>query len=86
MLAEHRILAKNTAAGLIIAAFSLVFGFAMIWYIWWLAIVGLVGMVATYIAHTFNDDVDYYVQPELIQSIEEQHFAHVSQTGTHHDR
>lgn len=34
---------KNTSAGVIIGAFSLVMGFALIWHIWWLAIVGLVG-------------------------------------------
>ena len=32
--------------GVIIAAFSVVFGFAMIWHIWWMAIAGFVGMIA----------------------------------------
>lgn len=31
---------KNSGAGIVIAAFSTIFGFAMIWHIWWLAIVG----------------------------------------------
>ncbi|VFS45345.1 Ubiquinol oxidase subunit 1 [Budvicia aquatica] len=58
---------KNTGAGIIISAFSVVFGFAMIWHIWWMAIVGLIGMAVTYIAHTFNDDTDYYVTVEEIE-------------------
>ncbi len=32
----------------------------MIWHIWWMAIAGFVGMIATWIIHSFNDDVDYY--------------------------
>jgi cytochrome o ubiquinol oxidase subunit 1 len=35
---------KNTGAGVIISFFSLVMGFALIWYIWWLAILGAVGV------------------------------------------
>jgi cytochrome o ubiquinol oxidase subunit 1 len=31
---------KNSGAGVVIAAFATVFGFAMIWHIWWMAIVG----------------------------------------------
>jgi len=36
----------NTPIALYIGGFSLVFGFAMVWYIWWLAIASFVGMVA----------------------------------------
>jgi hypothetical protein len=61
---------KNSGAGVIIAAFSVVFGFAMIWHIWWMAIAGFVGMIATWIIHSFNDDVDYYVQVDEIERIE----------------
>ncbi|NHX33654.1 cytochrome o ubiquinol oxidase subunit I, partial [Escherichia coli] len=52
---------KNTGAGVIIAAFSLVLGFAMIWHIWWLTIIGFGGMIITWIAKSFDEDVDYYV-------------------------
>ena len=36
---------NNTATGVVMGALLTVFGFAMIWHIWWLAIVGLVGTV-----------------------------------------
>lgn len=45
---------------MIIAGFSLIFGFAMIWHIWWLAIVGFAGMIVTD-CKSFDEDVDYYV-------------------------
>ncbi|WOA54818.1 cytochrome o ubiquinol oxidase subunit I [Dickeya solani] len=72
---------KNTGAGVIISAFSLVFGFAMIWYIWWLAIIGFVGMVATWIVHSFNQDVDYYVPVKEVEKIENQNFDKLSKAG-----
>lgn len=72
---------KNTGAGVIIAAFSLVFGFALIWHIWWLAIVGFAGMIVTWIVHSFNEDVDYYVPVEEVERIENRHFDQISEAG-----
>lgn len=72
---------KNSGAGVIIAAFSVVFGFAMIWHIWWMAIAGFVGMIATWIIHSFNDDVDYYVQVDEIERIERQHFENINKVA-----
>ncbi|MBP0603868.1 cytochrome o ubiquinol oxidase subunit I [Aeromonas sanarellii] len=72
---------KNSGAGVIIAAFSTLFGFAMIWHIWWMAIAGFVGMIATWIIHSFNDDVDYYVQVDEIERIEGQHFDNINKVA-----
>lgn len=72
---------KNTVAGVIIAVFTMIFGFAMIWHIWWLAIVSFVGMVVTWIAKSFDQDVDYYVPVDQIETIENKHFKELSQAG-----
>ncbi|MEI4951869.1 cytochrome o ubiquinol oxidase subunit I [Aeromonas caviae] len=72
---------KNSGAGVIIAAFSVVFGFAMIWHIWWMAIAGFIGMIVTWIIHSFNDDVDYYVQVDEIERIEGQHFDNINKVA-----
>jgi cytochrome o ubiquinol oxidase subunit 1 len=61
---------RNTGVGLYISFGSLVFGFALIWHIWWLAAVGLVGMVATFIVRSNDDDIDYYVPAEEVARIE----------------
>ncbi|MGK2960307.1 MAG: cytochrome o ubiquinol oxidase subunit I [Candidatus Malihini olakiniferum] len=82
---EETHMPKNTGAGVIISAFSLVFGFAMIWYIWWMAIVGFIGMVATWIAHSFNRDTDYYVPVKQIEKTENQHFDNIRKAGVKHD-
>ncbi|QLF93457.1 cytochrome o ubiquinol oxidase subunit I [Pseudomonas sp. ABC1] len=64
---------KNTGNGLIVSLFCLAFGFAMIWHIWWLAIVGLAGAVISFIVRSYDDDIDYYVQPDEIARIELAH-------------
>ena len=35
---------KNTGAGVVLAGLSTVLGFALIWYIWWLAALSFVGL------------------------------------------
>jgi cytochrome o ubiquinol oxidase subunit I len=62
---------SNTSAGFFIATFSLVLGFAAIWHIWWLAIVGLVGAIGTVIAYSFGDNAGYYIPADTVQLIEE---------------
>ncbi len=61
---------RNTSAGLVLAGFSLVIGFALIWHIWWMAIAGLVGSVIAFIIRSNDDDIDYYVPAEEVARIE----------------
>ncbi len=61
---------KNTGTGVILAGFSLVIGFAMIWYIWWLAAAAFLGLLVTAIAHTFNYDRDFYIPAEEVTETE----------------
>ncbi|WP_353846665.1 cytochrome o ubiquinol oxidase subunit I [Snodgrassella sp.] len=72
---------KNTAAGLVIGVFSLIFGFAMIWHIWWMAIVGFAGMIISFIAKSFDTDVDYYVPVAEIEAIESKRFDELTKAG-----
>ena len=75
---------KNTGAGVIISLFSLIMGFALIWYIWWLAAVGFIGVIATWIAYSFNKDVDYYVPIDVVKKTEDEHFAKMKQAEVKH--
>ncbi|MCT4371379.1 cytochrome o ubiquinol oxidase subunit I [Yangia mangrovi] len=61
---------NNTATGVIVAAMALVFGFAMIWYIWWLAAISFIGMIATVIAHTFNYNQDHWIPAAKVAEME----------------
>lgn len=60
----------NIGMGVVIGVFSLVFGFVMIWYIWWLVIVGFVGMIVMFIYCIFDQDVDYWVLVVEVECIE----------------
>ena len=52
---------KNTGAGFILAAISLVLGFALIWHIWWLVVASFIALIGGAIAHTFNYNRDYHI-------------------------
>ena len=65
---------KNTSAGFIIAIFSGIFGFAMVWHMWLPAIVGLVGAVVTVIVRTLSTDIDFYVKADEVRKTEIAHY------------
>jgi cytochrome o ubiquinol oxidase subunit 1 len=57
---------RNTGAGVILSALALVLGFAMVWYMWWLAALALAGLLVVSIVHTFNYNRDYFIAPEEV--------------------
>jgi cytochrome o ubiquinol oxidase subunit 1 len=61
---------KNTSAGMLLAALGTVFGFAMVWYIWWLAVISFVALIACAIAHTFNYDRDTHISAQDVAEFE----------------
>ncbi|WP_449447981.1 cytochrome o ubiquinol oxidase subunit I [Thermomonas brevis] len=61
---------KNTAAGVVLAAISLVLGFALVWHIWWLAIASFVALVVATIVHTFNYQRDYHIPAAEVAATE----------------
>ena len=63
---------RNTGAGVVLAGLSTVFGFAMIWHIWWLAIASFALIVASAIYHTFNYDREFHLPlPEVVRNEDE---------------
>ena len=62
---------SNTGTGVIIAGFSVAFGVGMIWYVWWLAALSFVGILASAIVHTFNYKRDHYVAKADVAAQEE---------------
>ena len=62
---------RNTGAGVILAGFALVAGFALIWHIWWLAGLGMIGLIGGAIAHTFNYKRDFYIPASHVTETED---------------
>ncbi len=61
---------RSTGTGVVIAALSTICGFALIWYIWWLAALSFAALVAAAIAHTFNYDCDYHIPETEVRDTE----------------
>ncbi|CDX36362.1 cytochrome o ubiquinol oxidase, subunit I (Ubiquinol oxidase chain A) [Mesorhizobium plurifarium] len=62
---------KNTGTGVILAAFSVALGFGLIWYMWWLAALSFVCLIATAIGHTFNYHRDFDIPAAEVTQTEE---------------
>jgi cytochrome o ubiquinol oxidase subunit 1 len=65
---------KNKPYGPLVGALSVAFGFAMIWYIWWLAIVSFIAIIAIVIIMSFDDDMEYIIPAEEVKRQEDLRF------------
>jgi cytochrome o ubiquinol oxidase subunit 1 len=61
---------RNSANGFVTAFFAVVTGFAMIWHIWWLAILGVVCAVLTLLAFGWVERVEQEVSGEQLANDE----------------
>jgi cytochrome o ubiquinol oxidase subunit 1 len=57
---------SNTGTGVILAAISVGFAVGMIWYMWWLAGLSFVLLLAVAIGHTFNYKRDFDIPVETV--------------------
>lgn len=72
---------KNTGAGVIIAGLATVCGFALVWYIWWLAALSFAGVVIASIVHTFNYARDYHIPAEEVRETEDARDRQLASVG-----
>ena len=63
---------------LIIGVLAFLFGFAMVWYIWWLAIVSFLGLVLTVIGRSLDDHTHYAIPAVEVERIEEERYQRMS--------
>lgn len=61
---------KNTGMGVYIGVLSFVFGFAIVWYMFWLAILSAVGIVACCIIRLYDKHTEYFVPAKEVEEIE----------------
>ncbi|MET0719954.1 MAG: cytochrome o ubiquinol oxidase subunit I [Tardiphaga sp.] len=62
---------RNTGTGVILALLSTVMAGALIWYIWWLAVLSFVALLAATIHHTFNYHRDFHIPVEEVIATED---------------
>jgi cytochrome o ubiquinol oxidase subunit 1 len=63
-------LPRNSPTGFVSAFFATVMGFAMIWHIWWMVIVGLIGAFATFVAFAWRDHDEYEIPADEVARID----------------
>jgi cytochrome o ubiquinol oxidase subunit 1 len=61
---------KNSPMGMFIAASAFVFGFAIIWHIWWLAVLALLAVITFIIVRTSDDDSERTITAAEVAAIE----------------
>ena len=72
---------SNTGTGIILAGLATTFGVAMIWYMWWLAGLSFVGILAVAIGHTFNYKRDYYIPKDVVERTEGERTRQLAMQG-----
>jgi cytochrome o ubiquinol oxidase subunit 1 len=66
---------RNSPTGVITAFFATAMGFALIWHIWWLVILGFIGAWATFVIFAWRDENEYDVTAEEAKRIDDERRA-----------
>lgn len=61
---------KNTPFAIYIAGFSFLVGFGVIWHIWWLAGLALIGVITTIIIRASDDETEYTIKAKEVEKID----------------
>ncbi|CDX11888.1 cytochrome o ubiquinol oxidase subunit I [Mesorhizobium plurifarium] len=61
---------RNSPTGFVTAFFSTLIGFALIWHIWWLAIVGFIGAYITFVVFAWREHGDYEIPASEVERID----------------
>ena len=72
------VLPKNSFIGAFIGGAGFVFGFGMVWYIWWLAVLCLAAIVLAVIVRASDDDTDYVMPASDVKEIEDARCAELA--------
>lgn len=63
-------LPKNTSLGMVVAGFSFLIGFGLIWHMWWLAVIGFLGVVTTLMIRLSSDENEYKITAEELKRLD----------------
>jgi cytochrome o ubiquinol oxidase subunit 1 len=63
-------LPKNSPIAIFIAGFAFLFGFGLIWHIWWLAIIGIIGIIVCMVARLTDTDTEYTITASDVAALE----------------
>ncbi|MCK1722273.1 cytochrome o ubiquinol oxidase subunit I [Bradyrhizobium sp. 141] len=61
---------RNSPTGFVCAFFATIMGFALIWHIWWMVILGGLGAWATFVVFAWRDHDEYVIPAEEVAAID----------------
>ena len=64
---------RNSPTGFVTAFFAVVMGFALIWHIWWMVILGMVGAFVTFMVFAWRKQDEDELSPDEIARLEREH-------------
>jgi len=67
---EDIVLPKNSGLSVVIAGFAFIFGFGMIWHMYWLSLICLFGVMATLIVRSMNEEPEYRLTARDVERLE----------------
>lgn len=69
---------KNTPIGIYISIFVFLFGFAMVWHLFWLAALSLIGGIACLIIRAFDEETEYVVTAKEVEKFEKEKASYLT--------
>jgi cytochrome o ubiquinol oxidase subunit 1 len=69
---------KNAPYAYLIGILAFLFGFAMVWHIWWLATLFALAMLFTVIIRSIDDDTDYVIPAAEVERIENERYRQLT--------
>ncbi len=66
---------RNSPTGFVCAFFASVMGFALIWHIWWMVVLGIVGAFATFVVFAWRDHDEYVIPAAEVARIDRANIA-----------
>jgi cytochrome o ubiquinol oxidase subunit 1 len=61
---------RNSPTGVIVAFFATIAGFSMIWHIWWLVIVAIIGAYIVFVWFAWRDVEEYVIPAEQVAELD----------------
>ena len=61
---------RNSPTGFVTAIFAFFLGFALIWHIWWLVVIALIGAYATFVVFAWRDEAESVISREEVARID----------------
>jgi len=61
---------KNTPMGMYLAGFIFLIGFSMVWHIFWLSAIGLIGAVAVFIIRSLDENTEYIIPAKEVERMD----------------